>query len=106
MAPGFVRDRTKTDHTPQLRASTGVLKALESRRVDAIGGLGNAMNNDAEKIVDLRRYRERHARTPMQRPARLRAAPVRPEFIVIPVPIPVIWFPWWTMVLTTAWFAP
>jgi hypothetical protein len=66
---------------------------------------GSAMNNDTEEVVDLRRYREGLVLTRVQPPARSRAAPARPTFIAIPipllVPIPLIW----TMAFITVPFA-
>jgi hypothetical protein len=59
------------------------------------------MNKDTAKVVDFRLYRARQARARGQPFAHLRAAPAHPLFLLVPfpvlVPVPIIWFPYWTM---------
>jgi hypothetical protein len=59
------------------------------------------MDKDADKVVDLIRYRERQMRARGQPFEHPRAAPAYPLFILVPfpvlVPVPIIWFPYWTM---------
>jgi hypothetical protein len=57
------------------------------------------MNKDADKVVDFCRYREWQTRAqPFAHP---RAAPAHPLFLLVPfpvlVPVPIIWFPYWTV---------
>jgi hypothetical protein len=59
------------------------------------------MKSDAENnVVDLRRYREQPAQAPLRSSMQSKTAPERLVFVALPipflVPIPVMWFPWWT----------
>jgi len=56
------------------------------------------MNKDTDKVVDFCRYRERQ--TGAQSFAHPRAAPAHPVILVpfpVLVPVPIIWFPYWTV---------
>ena len=58
------------------------------------------MNKDTDKVVDFYLYRERQTRARGQPFAHPRAAPAHPPFLLVPfpilVPVPIIWFPYWT----------
>jgi hypothetical protein len=58
------------------------------------------MKNDTENVVDLRAYRRRPTRAPLRSSTQSNISPQRPIFVALPIPflmpipIPVMWFPW------------
>ena len=58
------------------------------------------MNKDSDKVVDFCLYRERQTRARGKTFAHPRAALAHPSFLLVPipvlVPVPIIWFPYWT----------
>jgi hypothetical protein len=56
------------------------------------------MKGDAEKVVDLRHYREWRVQAAPKISVRSSTAPISPAFVAVPipflVPIPVMWLSW------------